>query len=194
MVQARVRRNDARILTAARQLLAGEGWAGLSLARVGKAAGLSVRPVRDRFADRGALAAAVWQGSAGPALQEALSRCLVAADLLPSQESVPAVGVHAVGIPSVGIVHLDVPALEAALDALARPDAPLRAAADLAVLASFDERIRAVVAVSVGAVIARWVSPQDAGSPERAAKRAYLLALGLGLLAAARRPGIDTLD
>ena len=184
MVQARVRRNDARILAAALQLLADEGWAGLSLAHVGRAAGLSIRPVRDRFVDRGALAAAVWQDSAGPALREALSRCLVAAGLLPAQE----------GIPAEGLADGDVPALEAALDALARPDIPLRAAADLAVLASFDAKIRAVVAESVGAAIARWVSLQDAGSAERAAKRAYLLALGLGLLAAAHRPRIDNLD
>ena len=179
MVQARVRRNDARILAAALDILADEGWAGLRLARVGKAAGLSIRPVRDRFADRAALAAQVWQESAGPALQQALTNCLAAAGLLHAQD---------------GVTGVDETEFDAAMQVLARPSKELQVAADLALLASFEPQIQTVVAGSVGNVMSRWVSPQDAGTPQRAAKRAYLLALALGLIAASHRPGIDDLD
>lgn len=179
MVQARVRRNDARILAAGLDLIAAQGWSGLSLAAVGKAAGLSIRPVRDRFDSRGELAAAIWRESAGPALAAALTRSLTAAGLL--------------GTPGEG-KSMDAAEFEAAQESLARPSTELRAAADLAVVATFEPELHAAVAESLGTTIRQWLDPADAGSAERAAKRGYLVALGLGLLAAAHRPGLTELD
>lgn len=89
---------------------------------------------------------------------------------------------------------MDAAEFAAAQESLARPSTELRAAADLAVVATFEPELHAAVAESLGTTIRQWIDPADAGSAERAAKRGYLVALGLGLLAAAHRPGIAELD
>lgn len=174
VLQARVRRNDARILAAAVDLAAGEGWAGVTLAGVGRAAGLTISPVRDRYRTRGALGAAAWTQVAGPALEAALESALSAAGLLDQPP--------------------DEPAFAAAMDALARPGVDLIAAAELAVVSCFEPELADAVATTLGAATRGWLDPVRAGSPARAAIRGYLLTLALGLIAVSHRPVTTALD
>jgi AcrR family transcriptional regulator len=191
VVQARVRRNDARILQAAVDVLASQGWAGLSLAAVGKTAGLSIRPVRDRFAIRGALAAGVWQERAWPALLDAFTQALRGAGLADASEALVAdATVHRES----DHTQADEQTFFAAMDAFARPNAELKAAAELAIIAEFQPELRSAVQQTATPLLHFWVDPNVAGGPTRAAKRAYLLALALGLLAASHRPSATTID
>ena len=174
VLQARVRRNDARILAAAVDLAAGQGWPGVTLAGVGRAAGLTISPVRDRYRTRGALGASAWTQVAGPAMESALAGVLAAAGLLeqPSDE----------------------PAFAAAMDDLARPGIDLLAGAELTVVSCFEPELAEAVAATLGTATRGWLDPVRAGSPARAARRGYLLALALGLIAVSRRPVMTGLD
>lgn len=174
MLQERVRRNYARIQAAAVEVASDRGWSGVTLAGVGKAAGLTIRPVRDRYPTRALLGAAAWTEVAGPALQAAMADAMTAAGLLdqPSDER----------------------AFASAMDAFARPRADLRAAAELAVVACFEPDLADAVAGTLGRSARSWLDPDAAGGPGGAARRGYLLAMALGLLAAANRPGIADLD
>jgi AcrR family transcriptional regulator len=174
MLQARVRRNDARILASAVNLAAVGGWSGVTLAGVGRAAGLTISPVRDRYRTRGRLGAAAWTEVAGSALHSALAEALATAGLLDSPAN------------EVGFAN--------AMDAMTRPGTDLRAAAELAVVSCFEGDIAEAVAASLGTAMRTWLDPARAGDPARAAKRGYLLALALGLLAVAHRPGIPNLS
>ncbi len=174
MLLARVRRNDGLILAAAVEVVANLGWGGLTLAGVGKAAGMTMRPVKDRYPSRPLLGAAAWTEVAGPALKSALADALASAGLLDHRA--------------------DETAFAAAMDAFAMPSPELRAAAELAVVASFEPDLSEAVAATVGAPIHAWVNIQAAGSPTVAAKRGYLLAMALGLLGVAHRQGIPDLD
>lgn len=144
------------------------------MAAVGRAAGLTISPVRDRYRTRGRLGAAAWAEVAGPALQSALAEALAAAGLLDS----PA----------------DEVGFATALDAVVRPSADLRAAAEFAVVSCFEPEIADAVAASLGTAVRGWLDPVRAGDAGRAARRAYLLALALGLLAVAHRPGLSDLS
>lgn len=62
-------------------VLADAGWAGVTVASVARAAGLSPRPVQDRFPDRWAMAVGAWQQQVGPALEGALLELLESAGL-----------------------------------------------------------------------------------------------------------------
>ena len=174
MLQVRVRRNEERILAAAVEMASNSGWAGVTLAGVGKAAGLTIRPVRDRYPTRGALAAAAWSQVAGPALHDALTAALDSAGL----RNEPAA---------------EVP-FSSAMRAFALPGARLRAAAEFAVVSCFEPVLREAVASTLGASVRTWLDPAAAEGPSRAAKRGYLVALALGLLATAQRPGIPDWD
>jgi len=57
--QARSRETQAKIVAAARQALAGDGWEGLTVARVAGDAGVSVGSVYERFGDKDGLVRAV---------------------------------------------------------------------------------------------------------------------------------------
>ncbi|MCX6460784.1 MAG: helix-turn-helix domain containing protein [Actinobacteria bacterium] len=70
--QRRVLRNDERILDAALELLADSGWGAFTLVAVGARAGLSKRPVLDRFASREVLAATLWRQRLASPLTDAL--------------------------------------------------------------------------------------------------------------------------
>jgi AcrR family transcriptional regulator len=174
MVQARVRRNDALILAAAVDLTANRGWSGLTLAGAGKEAGLTIRPVRDRFNSKASLGARAWGELAGPALTDVFAQALGAAGLLDDAA--------------------DPDSFATAMEALARPSQRLSAAAEIMIVACFEPEIDEAVRTSVGATVRGWLDPAQAGSPARAAKRGYLVALGLGLLATAGRPVLPRMD
>jgi AcrR family transcriptional regulator len=170
--QARVLRNDALILDGALDAAAEDGWPGLALLAVARRVGLSQRPVATRFADRSELARTVWRERAGPALLATLEEALSAAGLLAGEPSAPS--------------------FRAAMEGLARPEARLRAAAELLVMSNFDPGLAREVESGFGAQLREWCSPR-AGQVTRAqaARRAYLLIVALGLVAVGRRPGAD---
>jgi len=173
--QARVERNRGRILDAAVLELSEGGWDALRPARAGARAGLSRRPAESRFPDRSALAAAVWTERLDRPLTEALATTLRAAGLLEDGG--------------------DPVALPVAIRAFQCPDTPLQAAAELLVLSHFNSELRARVQAGAGAAVSAWVIAEDASlSPPESARRAYVLALALGLLLHARRPGVGELD
>lgn len=170
MTQARVLRNDARILDAGAAAAAEDGWAGLALSAVARRAGLSQRPVASRFVDRSALAASVWRERAAPALLESLQDALSSAGLLQAEAS----------------PH----DFQASMQRLARPSDQLRAALELLIMASFDTGLADEVGRQAAAAATDWVTPRP-GQTSRAlaARRAYLLIVALGLVAVSRRPG-----
>lgn len=174
MVQARVRRNDARILASTVAAASSNGWSGISLTQVGKGAGLTIQPVRSRYPSRESLAAAAWTEVAGPALQSAMSDTLASAGLLdraPSEAE-----------------------FSASMSRFAVPSVELRAAAEMVVVSSFEPVLREAVDATIVPAVRSWLDPDAAGGPVRAARRGYVLTLALGLLAAAFRPGIGDLD
>ena len=88
--QSRVVRNEERVLDAVVEILGTLGWAAVTHASASRAAGLSTRPVHDRFADRSAIAVATWRQRTGPALEAALAEVLASCGLLatdPLQEA-----------------------------------------------------------------------------------------------------------
>lgn len=79
-------RNRGRIVSAVVEVLADAGWSGLTFSSVARVAGLSPRPVQDRFPDRWALAVAAWEQVTGPALESALQELLDSVGLRPSSD------------------------------------------------------------------------------------------------------------
>ena len=172
MAQARVLRNDALILDAALDATAQDGWPGLALTAVARRAGLSQRPVANRFVDRSELAAVVWRERVAPVLLASLKHALSSAGLLPGEAS-------AAGF-------------RKAMERLARPDKALLAALELLVMSSFDPTLAAEVQQGVAAEVIGWCTPQHGKlTRAQAARRAYLLIVALGLVAVARRPGSE---
>ena len=80
--QARVQRNEERVLDAIVEVAGTGGWADLSVAAVSRSAGLSPKAVHDRYEDRSALACAAWTNRCGPVLRAALAEVLCAAGAL----------------------------------------------------------------------------------------------------------------
>lgn len=78
-------RNRGRIVDAVVEVLGDVGWSGLTYASVARVAGLSPRPVQDRFPDRWALAIAAWEQVTGPALESALEELLASVGLISPQ-------------------------------------------------------------------------------------------------------------
>ena len=175
VAQARVLRNDALILDAALDATAQDGWPGLALTAVARRAGLSQRPVANRFVDRPELATAVWRERAAPVLLTALERALSTAGLIPGEAS-------AAGF-------------QAAMEHLARPDKALLSALELLVMSNFDPTLASEVKQGLAGEVLGWCTPQR-GKPTKAqaARRAYLLIVALGLVSVARRPGSEQVD
>jgi len=174
MTQARVLRNSARITKAATEALAEDGWSAIAVTAIGRRAGLSHRAVSTRFPTRSDVGAAAWHANAGPALQAKLTNMLATSGLLDASGSEEK--------------------FIAAMQALISPSSNLLAAAELLVLSRFDPVVRLSLD-PFSAEISAGVTPA-AGRLTRAnaARRAYLLILALGLIAAGRRPGVADLD
>lgn len=164
--QERSIRNDSLIIEAALNLAAEQGWAGLLFPGVAQRAGLSLRPVRDRFADRSELAAAVWVERVAPALAAAVS------DLVGALASIVD------GRPQDGV------ALSDALAPFTTPSVEMRAAAELIIVSCYDPSVHGAIGLSTCPALRAWVMPRDDSiSRAEAARRAYLLSTALGLLA-----------
>ena len=151
-------RNDRLIVEAAASVLAEEGWSGLALSRVARRAGLSVSPVRDRYPDRLALAAAAWEQVLAPNWSDSMSAVVDAADAADPHD------------------------LHRALQPFLTPSAQHRGAGEVLMVAARDDQVRALVADRALAPLERSLNPALAGGPERAAIRGYVVMLALGLL------------
>ena len=173
--QQRVLRNYERLLDAAMTAADQDGWAGLNFANVAARAGLSRRPLQDRFTDASHLAAAAWTERAEPVLQSALTDVLEAGGVLRGDQ--------------------DVKALLTSFEALAHPRPELRAAAELMLVSQFDLVLRAAVRDGLGSQIEQWCTPETKQVTRAdAGRRGYLLMQALGLLLAGHRPGIEGID
>lgn len=262
-------RNEEKVLDAVVAIVSTVGWSAVTHASVSRAAGLSTRPVHDRFGDRSALAVATWSQRTGPALQSALAEVLASCGLLDSDPSVAAPMARPAGLfpemspatahwqglrvtaeagfgrselartrirtkegqsvhrtavheaelalaSRIEALHAAIEATEEAsvavdfeelraagpsaawftiaLTSFARPGPMLRAATELLVISEFDDGLATQIRNQTTALLLQWCSPSDDDiSPSRAAQRAYVLAVALGLLAAHHRTGSDTL-
>lgn len=238
---ALLERNSVRILDAVVEVVAQSGWSQLTAASVARSAGLSPRPIQDRFADRWAMAGAAWESIAGPALLSALAELLGAAGLLAVEDRVPQAAQAqantrerlAAALASAGLAEFVGPApasastgpaerlrvalqealaaageldrgalrvggpsaawLTVAYESFLRPDAELRAATEFLVVSQFNEGLAGLVQRSVGASVAQWCSASEAGAP-LAARRAYLIAVALGLLLSRTRRSVAQME
>lgn len=141
-----------------------DGWAGLTPTAIARRSGMSQRAVQSRFPQRPDLGAAIWRDRAGPALQAALHAAV---------QAPPA-------------------SLGSAMLQLATPDESVRAAIELLIISMFEPVVRQAVDETLATQATQWCDPRT--SPTSAAQRAYVLMLGLGLVAAGRRPAVGALD
>lgn len=173
--QSRAMRNDSLILNAALAIADDRGWSGLTLAAVAGRAGLSRQAAVSRYRDRSDLAADLWTKR----LAEPISTAL--ADLVAA-------------CPQPG----DTPSGGALLNALARfiePDEQMRAAAELLLVARYNQVVRAAIDSSIGQSLDGWLSPRARRlTRAQAARHAYLISMGLGLLMQARRFPLPAVD
>ncbi len=169
---SRVQRNNERLLDAAVNIAANEGWAALTFVRVADRSGLSRRPLQDRYADASNMMAALWRERCEPVLAGVIERSLAAS-----------------GISSSGSSQAFVNELEVVVD----PDESLRAAAELLMIAQFDSTVREAVVSTLGVKAATWCDPASAdgdaaeAGKARAAQNAYVVSVVLGLLVFGRR-------
>lgn len=174
--RARSRRayaNDGALLSSAYGILADAGWDGMIFAAVAERAGLTVRPVNDRFSDRGELAANVWAAFCAQPLTEALDR-LVSAVVS--------------GTPDDAFDSLA---------ALQNPSTELKVASELLVAARYAPPLFEAVQASLEPLLsAASAQVGDADDPPGSRAAAHLIALvaGTGLLLAARRTGSEQLN
>ena len=157
-------RNDAVILEAATRLAAAEGWSGLLFPRVAADAGLSIRPLHERFDDRESLAADLW-------------RLRLVSEIVPALANV------------VAAIHGNGPeALDEALQRFSQPSIPLQAASELLMVAATSPDLFAGVRADLGGHLDSWLSPRPRLlTRAEAARNAFGIAVALGLLIAARR-------
>lgn len=151
-------RNDAVIVEATADLLGEDGWISFTLASVARRAGLSVRPVRDRYADRLHLAAAAWDRLIAPVWSDSMAKVLAS------------------------VSSGDASRLEAALTPFVNPGPTHRAAAELLAVAAHDESVRALVADAALTPLERALDPTPPGKPTQAAVHGYAVMLAMGLL------------
>jgi len=167
--QARVLRHAELMQECTLAILAEEGWAGLTMVGVARRMGMSPQVVRSRVRGRAELAALVWEERAGEAVGALISACAEALDAALSG-----------GGPE---------PLMRAWEACAGRGADLDAGAELLVLAHFNDLIAEAVLTGLMRQVRPWVCPVDcleADQSARAARYAYAISLGLGILMLAR--------
>lgn len=160
----RAARNDDAILAAATRLVAAEGWQGLLFARVAADAGLSVRPLHERFDSRKELAIALWHRRLAAEFTPALAEVVAAIrDHTPQS-------------------------LCDAFQRFSRPSIPLQAASEILMIAATTPELLAAVLEDCGTQLDTWMSPEPRLLTRGdAARNAFAIALALGLVITARR-------
>lgn len=163
--QARVARHRELILDAALVKAASSGVPSITLAGVARDAGLSTTPVAERFESVESLLAALWRER----LQERWERAFV--DLAAAIDS----------------EHAARPAaLVQALTVFQRPCDELSAVAEVICESQFNVALRAQIGDGISAPLASLLTPSGRRlSRTDAAKRGYVFAVALGLLACA---------
>lgn len=164
---------DDRVLGAAVELLAEEGYSALAFTRISERAGLSRRPVHDRYANRGDIALDIWNQVASGALIAALQ------SLYDSYEGADASREHFVE----------------QMQNFFSPSEELHCALEILVVSQFDLCLS--TAISESAV--RDFEPlihrgSNDAELRKATKRAYVTAFALGLALTSRMPASEPID
>jgi len=177
--QKRSIRNDGRILDAGSRILTERGWSDLTFPPVAHLAGLSLRPVRDRFVDRSGLAAAVWTSRIYPEFLADFTRLKQACDL------------------AIKAGEAEAQALIDALEPFHRPEPRMRAAMEVFIVAGYDPIVRGALDDTLLPHLRGWMTPGVVGlTPGDAARRAYVATTALGMVVAGLQfgPGQPRLD
>lgn len=165
---ARSVRLDEAILSATVMIADLDGWAGMTLQRVATRAGVSRNAVVSRHSDPAALAAAVWrQRIAGPfvdAVESVLQACPDGKGAVSEAE------------------------LAEAMSPFAYPNEVMRAAAEILLVARYESAVQQAMDDTLGALLGDWLTPvRGRLTRGNAARRAFSVAMALGLLLEARR-------
>ncbi len=157
--------NDARILAAALAVLRSDGYDGLGMSHVARAAGLnSTGALYGRFENVAELAVWIWTEQASPALRSISERAIALLDTPEVDDAAVAEG-------------------QAIAAALTEPDDALRAAIELLAVAPRVEELEEVVRPDVETIIAAAGATAEASPRRRAQVLGQLsLAWGIGLL------------
>ncbi len=156
-----VRQTDLRLRQAAREILATEGWSALAFTRIADTAGLSRRPVHDRYSDRWAVVLDLWNSESADVLLGGLE------SLFSSVEG----------------PHASSDAFQAQLDQFVHPTFELRAAIEVLVMSQFHPRLQQAIHESCkNRIQSLCMAGSDVVSTRQAARRAYLVSIVLGLL------------
>ena len=162
-------RNDTKILDTAEASAAHVGWSGLKLATVARAAKLSTRPLLDRFSGRSDLAAELWRQRLVDAFVEAAAEALASAGVMGDRP--------------------DREAFTEAMTCFVAPDDRLAAFTELLAVGPFDESLQTQVD-RLAVHLAGWIRPQSGSVTQaQSTRRAYVIFLALGFLAASFRDG-----
>lgn len=168
-------RNSEALLDSAVALAAQEGWGGLSFRSVTRRAGLSPQAIRSRYSDLSSLSSGLWQERLSPALEEVFSGLVGVADDPGGENAMEDFE---------GVARL-----------VMNPDDSLKAAADLLLVSQFHPELQDSVEHSLGRSVAQWCRPRAGKlTAVSAARRAYLVVVGLGLLLGSYQPGSSRLD
>lgn len=171
--QTRAQRTDELVRRAALELLAEDGYSALAFTRISERAGVSRRPVHDRYNNRIDIAMDLWLNVAQNYLAEDLLQ------LFASFES-------------------DDRSAEVFVEAMQRylnPTEELLGAIEILVIAQFDLRLRTMIAESAASVFEPMISHDGSDAGIRAAtKRAYVASFALGLLLVSRLPSTEVID
>jgi AcrR family transcriptional regulator len=173
--QARVLRHDALLVDSAAAVLAEAGWGGLTFAKVAAVMGMSGQPVRSRVRNRAELATRVWQQRAAQPLIESLGGCLSGVqEALSSGRTDPVVQ---------------------AWESFGLRRTSLEAAAELLIVAHYDPAVAEAVLADLRELLCPWITPGEGVDEETAARTAFAICLGLGILLMSRHeraatPGI----
>ncbi|MFM7146687.1 MAG: helix-turn-helix domain-containing protein [Actinomycetales bacterium] len=172
--RARSRRaaaNDIRLRTAASSCVVQRGWDSVSFLGVAQEAGLTTRPMYDRFSDISAIGVDLWRNEAGPELGRVMDTLFGAA-----------------------LDRVDLDEAVAAIEPFVRPGDALAVAAELLAAAPYDEQLAvAIRQTGLTTAIARC-QPTGDRTPSQAAQAAYLMVVALGLLMIRTRPLAATVD
>lgn len=169
---SRAERNERAILDAAAAELRETGWSGIVPARIATRAGLSITPVRNRYADRPGLGAALWSKRLAEPMRDA---CLNLMDVLPVRDPITLAE-----------------QLCAVLEPFLYADTTLRSATELLVVSGFEPALAAAVHAELGAELAEKLAPKP--SATLAGQRASLLGLAFGLALMSKHTRRDALD
>ena len=172
--RARSRRaalNDERLRLAASSCVLQRGWDAVSFLGVAQEAGLTTRPLYDRYRDTSEVGVDLWRNQVGPKVGQALDTLLDAA-----------------------LQQRDLDQVVQALEPFIRPGEALSVAAELIAAAPYDDQLAAAIRDpdTVGALTR--CQPAADRTAEQAAQATYVLIAALGLLMIRTRPQAATLD